>query len=85
MSKLKSAVVALWNHIDPKVRAPFLTAVVATLVQWVSTGVFDAAEIATTGTAVIVAIVGYLVPNEASLIRGAVPDEPNDVPDAPTV
>lgn len=83
MPKLVSALAAFWNHIDPKVRAPFAAAVVSAIAQWASTGTFDAAEIATTATALVMAVVGYTVPNRASgLPDRSVQDEPADVPDA---
>ena len=65
----------LWEHLDPKVRLPFVSAVGATLIEWLSTGTFNTVEITTTGTALLMAAIGYAVPNLASYLRGA-EDEP---------
>lgn len=66
----------LWEHIDPKVRTPFVAALAATLIQLISTGEFDTGEVATTGTALLMAAVGYWVPNLASSLRAEGEDEP---------
>jgi hypothetical protein len=76
MRKIVDVVARVWDHLDPKVRTPFLAALGATVVQFISTGSFDAGEVATTGTAVLTAVVGYWVPNLASYLRAEGTDEP---------
>lgn len=66
----------LWEHLDAKVRTPFVAAITATLIEWLSTGTFNTVEITTTGTALLMAAIGYAVPNLASYLRAAGEDEP---------
>lgn len=75
-SKIGALAVRVWEHLDPKVRTPFLSALTATLIELLSTGGFDTVEIATTGTAVLMAAIGYVVPNLASVLRGEAEAEP---------
>lgn len=66
----------LWEHLDPKVRTPFVAAITATVIEWLSTGTFNTVEITTTGTALLMAAIGYGVPNLASVLRAEGEDEP---------
>lgn len=81
LSKAAEYAARLWNHLDAKVRAPFVSALAATAIEWLSTGTFNTVEITTTGTAVLMAAIGYVVPNLSSRLRaeGELEEPPGDV------
>jgi peptidoglycan/LPS O-acetylase OafA/YrhL len=74
-----------------KAITPLILALVATLIQWVTTGSFDTAELVTAVTGTVAALITYIVPNlplggqrleqEVPVALAGVPPDPLDEDD----